>query len=218
MESYRKLHQITVKHEYFGENPCHSLKLSLSRESEALMNRRGMLFRETGTGCWTLLFNEAPDTDKDVLHLELSVADPTFALYTDWPSFKPSERYELQLPTSEGLIDATSVLLPTGKKRSIGCGFCSVALRLNEKLVHAAQSGNPEEVVLQFHAPRKQWEYLFIPQGDEEIDGKQLLLEDATGNVRFSPFTLCEAYGRKAWRTVSESRFPCGTHTTASSG
>lgn len=205
MGSYRKLYQITVKHEYFGEKPCPSLKLTLSRESEAMMYRRGMLFRETGTGCWTLLFNEAPDTDKDVLHLELSIADPNFALYTDLSGFKPSERYELQLPTSEGLIDATSALLHTDKKRSIGSGFCGMALRLNEKLVEAAQSGKPEEAVLQFHASKKQWEYLFIPQGDEEIDGKQLQLEDATGNVKFSPFTRCEAYGREAWRTVSES-------------
>lgn len=51
MESYRKLYQITVKHEYFGDGPCPSLKLCLSRESEALMYRRGMLFREKGTGC-----------------------------------------------------------------------------------------------------------------------------------------------------------------------
>lgn len=208
MESYRRLYQITVKHEYFGEKPCPSLKLCLSRESEALMYRRGMLFRETGIGCWTLFFNEKPDTDKDVLHLELSVADPNFALYTDWPGFKPSERYELQLPASEGLIDATSAILHTDKKRCIGSGFCGIALRLNEKLVEAAKLGKAEEAVLQFHGLKKHWEYLFIPQGDEEIDGKQLLLEDATGNIRFSPFTPCEAYGRNAWRTVSENPIP----------
>lgn len=208
MESYRKLYQITVRHEYFGEKPCPSVRLSLSRESEALMNRRGMLFRETGTGSWTLLFNEAPDTDKDVLHLELSVADPKFTLYTDWLGFKPSDRYELQLPASEDVIDATSAILHTNMKRSIGSGFCGIALRLNEKLVEAAQSGNPEETVLQFHAPKKPWEYLIFPQGYEDIDGKRLLLEDATGNVRFSPFTSCEAYGKEAWRTVSESPIP----------
>lgn len=217
MESYRKLYQITVKHEYFDEKPCPSLKLSLFRESKDLAQRRGLLFRETGTGSWALLFHEAPDTDKDVLHLELSVADPRFTLYTDWYGFKPSERYELQLPASEGLIDAASILQHTDKKRSIGSGFCGIALRLNEKLVEAALLGNPEEAVLQFHAPKKQWEYLFIPQGDEEIDGKQLLLEDVTGNVKFSPFTSCEAYGRKVWRTVRKIRFPCETLTAASS-
>lgn len=208
MESYRRLYQITVKHGYFGEKPCPSLKLSLSRESEALMNRRGMLFREMGIGSWTLLFNEAPDTDKDVLHLELSVADPKFTLFTDWLGFKPSDRYELQLPASEGLIDATSAILHTDKKRSIGSGFCGIALRLNEKLVETALSGKAEEAVLQFHTPQKHWEYLFIPQRDEEIDGKLLFLEDATGNVKFSPFTSCETYGRKAWRTISENPIP----------
>lgn len=208
MESYRKLYQITVKHEYFGEKPCPSLKLCLSHEGEALVYRRGLLFRQTGVGSWTLLFSEEPDTEKDVLHLELSVADPKFPLYTDWPGFRPSERYELQLPTSEGLIDATSAILHTDKKRRIGSGFCGIALRLNERLVETAQSGKPEEAVLSFHAPKKTWEYLFVPQGDEEIDGKQLVLEDATGNIRFSPLTSCKAYGRKAWRTVSESPIP----------
>lgn len=208
MESYCKLYQITVKHEYFGDRPCPSLKLCLSHESEALMYRRGMLFRETGTGSWSLLFREEPDTKHDVLHLELSVADPMFALYTDWPGFKPSDHYELRLPVSEELTDATSAIQHTDKKRGIGSGFCSIVLQLNEQLVQTARSGKPEEAVLQFHAPKKRWEYLFIPQGDEEFDGKQLRLEDATGSNKFSPFTPSEAYGRKAWRTVSESPIP----------
>lgn len=208
MESYRKLYQITVKHEYFGDEPCPSLKLGLSHESEMLIYRRVMLFRETGTGSWSLFFNEEPNTKNDVLHLELSVADPMFALYTDWPGFKPSDHYELRLPVSRGLTDATSAIQHTDKKRGIGSGFCSIVLQLNEQLVQTARSGKPEEAVLQFHAPKKRWEYLFIPQGDEEFDGKQLCLEDATGSNKFSPFTPCEAYGRKAWRTVSESPAP----------
>ena len=208
MESYRKLYQIIVKHEYFGDEPCPSLKLCLSHESEALMYRRDMLFRETGRGSWMLLFSEEPDTKNDVLHLELSIADPMFALYTDWPGFKPSDRYELRLPVSGELTDATSVMQHMDKKRSIGSGFCSIALQLDEPLVQAARSGKPEEAVLQFHTPEKQWEYLFIPQGDDGIDGTQLLMEDTTGNIKFSPFTPGEAYWRKAWRTVSESPIP----------
>ena len=208
MGSYRKLYQIIVKHEYFGDGSCPSLKLCLSRESEALMYRRGMLLRETSTGSWMLLFSEEPDTKNDVLHLELSVADPMFALYTDWPGFKPSDRYELRLPASGELTDAISAIQHTDKKRNIGSGFCSIALQLDEPLAQAARSGKPEEAVLQFHTPEKQWEYLFISQGDEEFDGKQLRLEDATESIKFSPFTPSEAYGRKVWRTVSESPIP----------
>lgn len=208
MESYRKLYQIIVKHEYFGDEPCPSLKLCLSHEGEALAYRRGLLFRQTGIGSWMLLFSEEPDTKNDVLRMELSVVDPMFVLCTDWPGFKPSDRYELRLPASEELTDAISAIQHTDKKRNIGCGFCSIAIQLNERLVQAARSGKPEEAVLQFHAPEKQWEYLFIPQGDEEFDGKQLRLEDATGSIKFSPFTPSEAYGRKVWRTVSESPIP----------
>ena len=87
--------------------------------------------------------------------MELSVADPKFTLFTDWLGFKPSDRYELQLPASEGLIDATSAILHTDKKRSIGSGFCGIALRLNEKLVETALSGKAEEAVLQFGNGKK---------------------------------------------------------------
>lgn len=204
MESFRKLYQIIVRHDYFEDGLCPSLNLMPSMESRTMMTRRNILFRQMDIGCWSLFSMAEPDTDNDVLYMELYVSDPAFVIYTDWPDFKPSGRYELQLPTAADLHDAASAIRLTDRKRSIGEGFCSVGLHLNRKMTDAAFAGNPEEVVLQFHAPEKQWEYLFIPQSDETIDGSMLLLEDAKGNIRFGPFTPCMAYGRTAWRTVSE--------------
>lgn len=212
MESYLRLYRITVRHDYFGESPCPLLRLRPSSEGETLMRRRGMMFREEAAGTWSLFFTEEPDTEKDVMLLDLSIADPMFVLYTDWSGFRPTDSYDLRLPASEGQLDATAAIAHTDRKRSIGSGFCTVALRLTEELVQAARSGKPEEVVLQFHAPKKRWEYLFFPQTEESIDGKQLLLEDMTGSVAFSPFTRCKAYGREAWRTVSEN--PVAMRTT----
>lgn len=205
MVSYSRLYRITVGHDYFGNSPCPSLRLRATCESEALMRRRGMMLREEGAGTWSLFFTEEPDTDKDVLYLDLSVADPLFVLYTDWPGLRPADSYTLCLPACGGQLDAASIISHTNRKRSFGSGFCTIALRLTGEMVLAARSGQPEEAVLQFHAPKRQWEYLFFPCAEEGIDGSQLVLEDTTGSVTFGPFTQCEAYGREGWRTVSES-------------
>lgn len=205
MESYARLYRITVRHDYFGECPCPSLRLRATCEGEALMRRRGMIWREDAAGIWSLFFTEEPDTDKDVLYLDLSVADPMFVLYTDWPGLRPADSYEICMPAAGGQLDAAAIIAHTDRKRSIGSGFCTIALQLTGERVQAARAGKPEEAVLQFHAPKRQWEYLFFPQTEEGIDGRQLMLEDTTGSVTFGAFTRCEAYGREGWRTVSDS-------------
>ncbi len=108
MEGYNRLYRMTVRHEYFGESPCPSLKLRISPGSEALMHRRGMMVREETAGSWSLFFTEEPDTDTDVLYMDLCITDPAFVLYTDWSGFRPADSYELQLPESGGELDAVS--------------------------------------------------------------------------------------------------------------
>ena len=144
MESYLRLYRITMRHDYFGESPCPSLRLHLSSEGEVLMRRRRMIFREDAAGTWSLFFTEEPDTEKDVMLLDLSIADPMFVLYTDWSGFCPTDSYDLRFPASEGQLDATAAIAHTDRKRSIGSGFCTVALRLTEELVQAAWSGKPD--------------------------------------------------------------------------
>ena len=80
------------------------------------------------------------------------------------------------------------------------------------------------QAVLHFKEAAVQWEYLFIPIGEQTVPPSHLQLEDAAGKVQFTAFKECEAYGRKAWITRSKSRvpmrqaYPCKLRLTAQNG
>ena len=208
MESYRILYRIRIGHDYFDGKPCPALLCRLTPQGEALAHRRGLLFRQAAPGEWTLLFRQEPDTQNDVLTLDLSLADPKFTLYTAWDGFQPPAAYSLELPMAEETVEAATAIRPTGKKRAIGSGFCTLSLRLTPEMVEAADSGQPMQTVLHFNVAAAQWEYLFIPNGEDSVQPSPLQLEDASGKVQFTAFKECEAYGRKAWVTRSKSRIP----------
>lgn len=207
MESYRILYRIRVEHDYFDGAPCLALQCRLTPWGMELTRRRGLLFRQTAPGEWTLLFRKVPDTANDVLTLYLSIADTQFALYTAWNGFRPSAAYSLELPASDGTVDAAAIR-PTGERRAIGAGFCTLSLPLTDGIVRAASEGNPVQAVLHFVEASAQWEYLFIPRNGNITPLGRLQLEDATGQVRFTNFRECKAYGRKAWLTRSEESIP----------
>ncbi|MDN0070804.1 hypothetical protein QVN97_02110 [Bacteroides caecigallinarum] len=169
MESYRILYRIRIGHDYFDGKPCPALQCRLTPQGEALAHRRGLLFRQTAPGEWTLLFRQEPDTKNDVLPLDLFVADPKFTLYTAWDGFQPSAAYSLELPMAEETVEAATAIRPTGKKRAIGSGFCTLSLRLTPRMVEAADSGQPMQTVLHFNVAAAQWEYLFIPNGEDSV-------------------------------------------------
>lgn len=207
MESYRILYRIQTVHDYFDGKPCTALQCRLTPQGEALARRRGLLFRQTAVGEWTLLFHTAPAED-DVLTLKLFLADPTFPLYTAWEGFRPSAAYGLELPASTATIEAATAIRPAERKRSIGSGFCTVVLRLTGGMLETAEAGNPGLASLRFHAPSVQWEYLFVPRMASDMKADRLLLEDTAGTVEFSAFKEQTAYGRKVYRTVSKSHIP----------
>lgn len=223
MESYRILYRIRAEHGYFGGAPCPALQCRLTPRGAALARRRGLLFRQTAPGEWTLLFCQEPDTANDVLTLHLSIADAQFALYTAWDGFRPSAAYRLELPVSDGTVDAAAIR-PTGGRRAIGTGFCTLSLPLTDGIVRAASEGRPVQAVLHFAEASAQWEYLFIPRDEDITPPGRLQLEDAAGEVRFTDFRECEAYGRKAWLTRSEESiplrrsYPCRLRLTAQNG
>lgn len=224
MESYRILYRIRIGHDYFDGKPCPALQCRLTPKGEALAHRRGLLFHQTAPGEWTLLFRQEPDTKNDVLLLDLSVAEPKFTLYTAWDGFQPSAAYSLELPAAEETVEAATAIRPTGNRRTIGSGFCTLHLRLTDELVKAAEAGQPMQAVLHFKEAAVQWEYLFIPIGEQTVPPSHLQLEDAAGKVQFTAFKECEAYGRKAWLTRSKSRvpmrqaYPCKLRLTAQNG
>lgn len=197
MESYRILYRIHIEHDYFDGKPCPALQCRLMPQGEALAHRRGLLFRQTASGEWTLLFRQEPDTKNDELLLDLFMADPKFTLYTAWEGFQPSATYSLELPGKKEIIEAAIAIQPTEKKRTIGSGFCTLHLRLTDELVKAAENGQPIQEILHFKESALQWEYLFISNGEQSVPPGQLKLEDAAGKVQFTTFKECKVYGRK---------------------
>lgn len=142
------------------------------------------------------------------MSLDLSIADPDFVLYTAWERFRPSEAYTLMLPQSEESIDAANAILSSGRKRGVGMGFCTLSLRLTEDVIQRAEAGIPMQSILRFHSPSMQWEYLFIPTNQEQTGASRMQLEDTSGTMEFFDVEGCEAYGRKAWRTISKAPVP----------
>lgn len=207
MESYRILYRIKVEHGYFDGEPCPALQCRLTPQGEVLARRRGMLFRQTAPGEWTLLFHTRPTKD-DILMLDLSICDSGFTLYTAWSGFRPSADYMLELPRKEETVEAATAIRLSGKKRTIRSGFCTLSLRLTNGMVEAAEKGHPMQAILHFKEATVQWEYLFIPTGGNAIPPGRLQLEDTAGKMAFTAFKDCEAYGRKAIRTRSRSRIP----------
>lgn len=205
MESYRILYRIRIQHDYFNGQPCGSLQCRLTDSGEALAYRRGLLFRKTAPDEWVLLFSQEPDTGKDELLLNLFIQDSKFAIYTAWNGWNPSAAYELKLPASSETVEAATAIQPTGKRRAIGSGFCTLFLRLTDEIVEAAKEGRPMQTVLHFEAAAAQWEYLFFHNAKEPLPPGQLQLEDRTGQLKFTAFEEQEIWGRKAWVTRTES-------------
>lgn len=211
MESYRILYHLAVEHDYFKEQPCVAFQCSLAPQGKLLAKRRNLLFRQVAANEWNVYYDcmgTEPDTEHDVLEIEMISTDSSFPLYTEWEGFCPAISYVLQLPTAREKEEATSVILPSDGKRSIGMPFCLIRLQLTKELLDAARTDRPKSATLGFRSPSVQWEYLFLSRGNNEIPAEQLRLEDATGNMEFSPFNLYEAGGRTFWRTLSIERIP----------
>lgn len=207
MEQYRTLYRIKVAHDYFASEPCTALLCRLTPQGADLARRRGLLFRQTASDEWTLLFRETPAED-DVLNLDLHLDDSRFTLYTDWKDFHPTKAYTLELPATSGTIEADAAIKPSDRKRAIGSGFCSLSLRLGKKTIASALRGKPVQAVVHFKAPSVQWEYLFVAHSDMGVETASLMLEDMAGKVQFSSFKEQTAYEKKACRTASLSRIP----------
>ena len=207
MENYRILYRIRIEHDYFDRTKCSAVQCFLTPQGEDLLRRRGMLFRQTDVNEWTFLYNSEPDTDNDVLNLNLSLNDPNFISYTEWNEFSPTAAYSLDLPGSKKVLDAATVIRKSEKSRRIGQGFCTVSLKLTEKMLKYAASGKPITSVIHFCAPSVKWEYIFIPRVDDVVNGA-LSLHDDTGTLEFSLFKKCEIYGKSAWQTETGKPVP----------
>lgn len=215
MGTYRPLYNICIEHEYFNKNICRALQCRVSPAGQVLLDRRNLLFRQTATNLWTILYDDAgagPDTRFDVLVLELELSDPAFVLYTQWDDFSPFSTYQLLLPTSTEQMEATDAIAKTPDKRRIGATFCTILLQLTEEVCRAAQASTPQTCQLLFHAPEKRWEYLFIQQNEKDIFIERLRLEANSDAICFEPFGMKEEYGRNMLQAVSKNKIPMREH------
>ncbi len=206
MANYQVLYRIAVEHDYFNRKLCSPLECRLSPQSAWLARQRGLLFRQANNK-WTVLYDSTGngvDTQKDVLELELNITDPAFILYTEWGEFYPAAAYVLELPATDENVNFISAILIGDKKRKAGTPFCTLRLPLTENVMDAAKAGSPEQAILQFRAPKVQWEYIFFSRNAKNDTFGKLVLEDTTGKLKFLDFKECEVYGKSGWRTTSE--------------
>lgn len=212
MEQYRTLYSIVVEHDYFNGKPCTALQCRFSQRSRQLAGQRMLLFRQIAVNEWSVIFDSmgaSPDTENDVLELELYTTDPVFSLYTDWKDFSPSATYVLELPAAEEKLDAASVIRRSDGKRNMHAPFCTLRLKLTQELLDAAVANKPKKAQLHFRAPEMQWEFIFLPRSENSFSlTNSLILEDARGKIKFTPFDELEVFGRRLRRTLSTERIP----------
>lgn len=213
MESYQKLYSLCVQHDYFEGKPCTAIGCRLTPQGVELARQRNLLFRQTAADEWTVFYecNGAKfNRDDEILSLELYLADPNFALYTEWKDFCPSDAYELELPVTETGTNAANAILPSDKRRNIGSGFCSVSLHLANAMQPAPNGADPEpgQAVLHFRSRRLKWEYIFFQRNGNSIPETRLKLEDANKQIVFPDLKPKTAYGRKGMSVTTEEAIP----------
>lgn len=212
MQQYRTLYSFVVEHDYSNGKPCTALQCRLSSGSMYLARQRMLLFRQIAINEWTVMFDSmgaGPDTENDVLELDLYTTDSAFLLYTDWKDFFPSATYVLELPAAEEKLDAASVIRRLDGKPNMHAPFCTLRLKLTQELLDAAVANKPGKAELHFRAPEMQWEFIFLPRSENSFfQTNSLTLEDATGKIEFTPFDEIEVFGKRRQRTLSTERIP----------
>lgn len=205
---------LSIRHGYFDDGICRAFSCTPAQPGLDLMRRRGLLFRQTAANAWTVLCDitgPGPDTETDVLELDMSIEDRLFVLYTRWKDFRPTAKYTLALPLQEGSnpgdgqVDGTETISESLSARQIGRGFCTVSLRLTEEMWADALRGRPQSVTLLFFPKECRWEYRLEFRKDILQPSGQLILEERSGRLTFPPFSRTDD---GAFLTVSEEPVP----------
>lgn len=132
MDTFVTLLKIKLKHDYYVDGCCKGMNLTIGSETQQLFSRRGVLFRQSAVGEWSLIAQKAdPFRTDEPLYLYLQQTDPCFYYFTQ----------------SETTYDEkTTRLLPL-----------PVCLTEDKN-----GSLSVQEMSLFFQARQVYWEYLFI--------------------------------------------------------
>lgn len=171
MSSYRPLYSICIEHEYFLGGICRALQCAVLPSGQELMSQRGLLFRQMAQNKWTVLYDAdgaGVDTASDAIAFGMSISDPAFVLYTEWPTFNPNAVYSLDLPAETEVVNGVKAIADTHAKPKIGTPLCTINVRLTDDVWLAAVNGTPKTTVIMFEAPERYWEYVLIKQNSNK--------------------------------------------------
>lgn len=212
MGTYKVLYSICIEHGYFHRAECRALDCRPTASGAALLRRRGLLFKAVGNNFWNILYDAdsaGPDTDNDTVELQLFVTDPLFAVYTRSDGLNPGAHYSVELQPERG---ETTILARDMhshlQKRSIGCGLCTIWLRITAGMWSEAVSGTPWMCTVRFEAAECRWEYLLVPRNDDGLNMESLHIEEEAGRLTFATPEPVTVYGRMALRTISDRAVP----------
>lgn len=207
---YPTLYTLKIQHDYFEKTANTTFICQLSPQGAETARKIGLLFRQTAVNEWAVCFDPSFTqfgTD-GVLSLELKRADSSLLYYTDWPDFKSSVAYHLELPGTETEQEATKAIQALDGSRPVVSRFCSVSLHLTDEMRKKALDGQPVKTSLHFPAKSVKWEYLFIARGGQGISGNEMMLEDSNKKIVFGEMKKTTVFGKECLSTTSVDKIP----------
>lgn len=214
MADYRTIYSFCLKHDYYLQNICRAIEISITPEGAALLRQRGLIFKQTKENEWSIIgdFEGAGVEDKsDILTLKMTLVEPQFVYFTIWQDFKPTNAYHLSLPYEKPEEEATNLIKYCEGKQEKN-SFCSIDINLSNEMFKKARVGKTETNTLIFRSPKVYWEYLFISR-NEKINEK-LKIEEHSGKIVFEQMKKIEieAFTAPILHSITKSPIPMNEH------
>ena len=188
MNPFSVLFTIRLTHPYYGDRKSRGTELFLANQTQLLLRRRNIIFKQDDINAWSLLGfgykpQETPFSDGDKVELFLKYTDSFFPLITQFPGCKPNSHYTLELSPEQKIITPEDFqLLPTNEKMPPGTLLHLILPTAKEDL----DSGTRKELEIAFPVRNCFFEYLFISRDNSESEKKFSLVDDL-GEISFSP-------------------------------
>lgn len=199
MTAAREVWKVKVTHGYYSGGSAPDMEVRVSEATKRLLARRGCLWRLMAPGEWALVgFGAARFDADDVAEAEVVVRNKDLPLLTDmeWPGAR--ECYEIKVEPASSVAR-----IKEHSDDRAGARDAETIVRLLLPVGKAPQDGAPLTELV-FDAPKKYWEYCFLPR-DGHAD-KILKLEEAGGKISFSECESVTMWGHEALRCRSTEK------------
>lgn len=183
------LWRLRIRHDYFRKGAVEGITVCLSAESRLILSRRGLLWRETGIGEWSLVSLDGNDLDNsDRIEVELRLKDKMLTYITDWDWSLSGECYQLEVTGEDRVVE-----MRTHPGIKIKSGHQAM-FRLVFSMGNANKGLLPCSIELVFCSFHKYWEYVFVPRDDNA--SRTLRLEETKQMISFGECQPMEFMGR----------------------